>query len=212
MISVGLKHIPNDPSLYISRGLLYVELADFDRAEADFTRVEQLDSDKGLGSYAIDLTEVQRNNPDQALAKVRSQLKLAPNDPLLNFFLAQSLMNKSPDPGSADFNEALRSALKAVKLKPDYVPARDLLASIYVHSGQYNLAIEQCRIALQQAPSDETATYHLLMALKHRGGSDELPVLAKRLAQLHRESLQRENERKRFRLVEAQDPASNPPN
>jgi tetratricopeptide (TPR) repeat protein len=203
MMNVGLRYIPDNPSLHISRGLLYVELAEFDKAEADFMRVEQLDSAHSLGAYALDLTEVQRNNPDAALAKVRSQLKTHPDDPLLNFFLATSLMNHSPDAGSDDFKEAMRAALKAVNLKPDYVPARDLLASMYMHAGQYDRAIEQCRIALQQTPSDETATYHLLIALKHSGGSDELPALAKRLAQLHKESLQQENERKSYRLVEA---------
>ena len=207
MVNVGLKNIPDNPSLYISRGLLYVELAEFDKAEQDFARVEQLDSAQSLGSYALDLTEVQRNNPDAALAKVRFQLKAHPDDPLLNFFLAQSLMNHSPDPGSDDFRQAMSAVMKAIKLKPDYVPARDLLASMYTHAGHYDLAIEQCRIALQRAPSDETATYHLLIALKHSGGSDELPALAKRLAQLHKESLQQENERKRYRLVE-EDPAT----
>ncbi len=206
MVNAGMARIQDNPSLYLSRGLLYVELAEFDKAEADFARVEQLDSSHSLGSYALDLTEVQKNNPDQALAKVRAQLKIHPEDSMLNFFLAQFLMNQLPDAGSATFNEALRSALKTVKLKPDYVPARDLLASIYMHAGQYGQAIEQCRVALKHFPSDETATYHLLIALKHSGSSAELPELAKRLAQLHRESLQQENERKSYRLVEENPP------
>jgi hypothetical protein len=62
---------------------------------------------------------------------------------------------------------------------------------------------------LRYDPSDETATYHLLIALKHSGNTTELGELSRRLAQLHRESLQRENERKSFRLVEA-TPASKP--
>ena len=202
MMNVGLRNVPNDPSLYISRGLLYVELAEFDKAEADFNRVEQLDSAQSLGSYALDLTEVQKNNPEVALAKARSQLKTHPDDPLLNFFLAQLLMTQTPDPGSEVFKEAMRSVLKTVKLRPDLVPARDLLASMYMHVGQYTQAIDQCRVALHLAPSDETATYHLLMALKHSGQTDELPALSKRLAQLHRESLQQENQRKSYRLVE----------
>ena len=206
MMNAGLQRIPNDPSLYISRGLLYVELAEFDKAEADFIRVEQLDSAHGLGSYAIDLTEVQRNNPEEALTRVRSQLKIHPDDPLLNFFLAQLLMTQTPDPGSDSFKEAMKSVMKTVKLKPDLAPPRDLLASMYMHAGQYSQAIDQCRVALQLAPSDETATYHLLMALKHTGQSGELPALTKRLAQLHRESLQQENERKSYRLVEASPP------
>ena len=73
-MNVGLKYIPDDPSLYLSRGLLYVELAQFENAEADFSRVEKLSGFQALGSYALDLTEVQRNNPEQAVARARAQL------------------------------------------------------------------------------------------------------------------------------------------
>jgi tetratricopeptide (TPR) repeat protein len=202
MMNVGLKYIPDDPTLYLSRGLLYVELAQFKQAEADFARVEKLSSFQSLGSYALDLTEVQRNDPEQALAKVRLQLKSHPDDPLLNYFLAQSLMNQSPDVESEAFKEAMHAALTAAKEKPDYVPVHDLLASIYMHSEQYSLAIDECHEALRYDPSDETATYHLLISLKHSGQTEDLNALSKRLALLHRESLERENQRKSFRLIE----------
>jgi tetratricopeptide (TPR) repeat protein len=203
MMNAGLKYIPNDPSLYLSRGLLYVELAQFDKAEADFTRVEKLSSFEALGSYALDLTEVQKNDPAQALAKVRRQLKQHPDDPLLNYFLAQSLMNESPDAETEAYREAMRAALKSARAKPDYVPVHDLLAAMYIHANRYAEAINECRTALKYDPSDEGATYHLLIALKHTGHNEELAGLSKRLAQLHRESLQHETERKSFRLVEA---------
>jgi len=208
MMNAGLKYIPDDPSLYLSRGLLYVELAQFDKAEADFSQVEKLSGFQALGSYALDLTEVQRNNPEQALARVRAQLKSHPDDPLLNYFLAQLLMNQSPDVESEPFKKATSAALTAAKARPDYVPAHDLLAAIYSRAGQYSKAIDECHTALNYDPSDETATYHLLIALKHSGNKEELNVLSKRLAQLHRESLQRENERKSFRLIEV-EPGSN---
>jgi tetratricopeptide (TPR) repeat protein len=207
MMSIGLKYNPDNSSLYLSRGLLYVELAEFDKAEADFSRVEKLSSFQSLGSYARDLTEVQRNNPDKALAEVRLQLKTNPNDPLLNYFLAQSLMNSSPDVESESFKEAMTAARTAAKVRPDYVPVHDLLAAIYMHAGQYPQAIDECHEALRYDPSDETATYHLLIALKHSGRTDELAALSTRLAQLHRDSLKHENERKSFRLVEASPPS-----
>lgn len=208
MMNVGLKNIPDNPSLYLSRGLLYVELAQFDKAEEDFNRVEKLSSFQALGSYALDLTEVQRNNPEEALARVRSQLKVHPDDPLLNYFLAQSLMNQSPDVQSEAYNEALRAARKAAQVKPDYAPVHDLLASIYLHADQYQDAIRECNTALRYDPSDEGATYHLLIALKHTGQTGELAALSKRLADLHRESLRHENERKSFRLIEANEAAN----
>jgi two-component SAPR family response regulator len=78
---------------------------------------------------------------------------------------------------------------------------------MYMRSNQYNLAIQQCRIALQYAPSDEAAMYHLIISLRHAGGhSEELQPLVKRLAEMHQESLHEETGRKRFRLVEQEPP------
>ena len=127
----------------------------------------------------------------------------------MNYFLAQSLMNESPDVQSEAYKEAKRAALKAAASKPEYAPVHDLLASMYIHENQNAQAIEECHIALRSDPADEGATYHLLIALKHTGRTEELAGLSKRLAQLHRESLQHENERKSFRLIEA-DQASTP--
>lgn len=202
MIDAGLKYIPDSASLYTSRGLLYAQLAQYDKAEADFNRAEQLDSAQGTSSFAADLAQLQRNNPDQALLQVRSQLKAHPDSPFLHLLLAGLLTNPPPDADSAEYREAMRSALLAAKLKPDLVGARDVLANMYMHTGQYNLAIEQCRIALRYAPSDEAAAYHLLIALRHTGHTDELPALVKRLSELHQQSLKKESDRKRYKLVE----------
>jgi tetratricopeptide (TPR) repeat protein len=95
----------------------------------------------------------------------------------------------------------------AVKLKPDLVEARDLLAGIYTRSGQYNLAIAQCRLALEYSPSDQTAIYHLIIALRHSeqiGQRDEIPALVKRLSGLQDASRRELTDRKRFQLVEEQ--------
>jgi tetratricopeptide (TPR) repeat protein len=205
MINAGLQRISNDPSLYISRGLLYAQLAQYEEAEADFNKAEGMDSTQSLSSYAIDLTELQRNHPEKALLEVRSQLKSLPDDAFLHFLLAKLLTIQGSDTDTEVSGEAIRSALRAVKLKPDLVEARDLLASMYTRSGKYNLAIEQCRLALQYSPSDQTAIYHLIVALRHsgqRGQRDEIQTLVKRLSDVQQASRQQETDRKRFKLVE----------
>ena len=74
----------------------------------------------------------------------------------------------------------------AVKLKPDLVEAREfLLASFYIGSGQYSRAIYQSQLALKFDPTDQTALYHLIMALRHSGSSeqrDQIKMLVKRLS------------------------------
>jgi tetratricopeptide (TPR) repeat protein len=207
MIDAGLKYISNDPSLYLSRGLLYAQMAQYDKAEADFKTAERLDAKQSISAYALDLAELEKNNSEGALAQIRAQLKLHPESALLHYLLAKQLSsqmsNSSAEAASKVSDEAQQAALQAVKLKPDMTEARDLLATMYTDSAQYGLAIEQCRLALQTNPGDQTAIYHLIVALRHAGSEEqraEIPALVKRLAELQKVSRQQETDRKRFKL------------
>lgn len=210
MLDAGLKRIADDPSLYIARGLLYAQLSKFDQAETDFKKAEQLDSAQSLSAYGIDLTEIAKNNVDQALLQVRSQLKEHPESPQLHFMLAKLLSERSSATDNVASNEAIASAKEALRLKPDMVGARDLLADIYIRSGQYNLAIEQSRASLKYSPADQSAIYHLIIALRHSGPEDqrEMQKWVKQLTDLKQTSRQKETEQKHFKLVEVEPPAA----
>nr|WP_285288975.1 tetratricopeptide repeat protein [Alloacidobacterium dinghuense] len=208
MLDAGLKRISDDPSLYIARGLLYAQLAQYDQAEADFRKAEQLDSAQSLSAYGIDLAEIAKNNLDQALLEVRSQLKAHPESPQLHFMLAKLLFEQRTATDNVVSDEAIKAAEEALKLKPDMVGARDLLADIYIRSGQYNLAIEQSRASLRYFPSDQSAMYHLIIALRHSGpeGQREVQQWVKQLSDLKQTSRQKEMEQKHFKLVEVDSP------
>lgn len=214
MINAGLQRIPNDSSMYISRGLLYAQLADYRNAEADFKTAERLDSSQSLSSYAMDLAELEKNHPDKALLEVRLQLKAHPNSALHHYLLAKLLEKEATDSTGQASKEAISSALTAVKLKPDFVEARDLLASLYLSAGQYRLAIEQCRLALNYAPSDQSAMYHLIVAFRHSelsGEREQIQALVKRLSEAEQAARRLDTDRKRFKLVEPQSaPVSQP--
>jgi len=209
MLNAGLKHISGDPSLYIARGLLYAQLAQYDQAEADFRKAEQLDSAQSLSAYGIDLAEIAKNNLDHALLEIRSQLKAHPESSRLHYMLAKLLFEQEKSAtDSAASNEAIQAAEEALKLNPDMVGARDLLADIYIRSGQYNLAIEQSRVSLRSLPSDQSAMYHLIIALRHSGpeGQREVQQWVKQLSDLKQNSLQKDAKQKHFKLVEVDQP------
>lgn len=211
MLNAGLKRIPANSSLYLSRGVLNVQLGEFDKAEADFKMAERLGTSHNISTYAGDLSMLERNNPDRALVHVREDLKTHPNDPLLHLLLSELLMTKGPDPNSPEFREAMQNAMIAAKTRPDLVEAHDQLASMYMKMGRYDEAVKECRTALKYNPSNETAMYHLIISLRHSGEkTEDLKPLVKRLAELHQESLQHETDRKRFRLVEPAVPATQP--
>lgn len=213
MINAGLQRMPNEASLYISRGMLFAQLAQYDQAEADFKKAELLDPGQSVSLYAIDLAELQRNNPKNALAQVRVQLKAHPESALLCYLLAKLLSTQGAETDSAIFDEAAQSALLALKINPNMTESRDLLATMYTHSGRYDLAVEQCRLALKTNPRDQTAIYHLIVALRHTGQGEqraEIQELVRRLADLQKESRQNETDRKRFRFETSRSVLNNP--
>lgn len=207
MLNAGLQRIPRNPALYISRGMLYAQIAQYDNAEKDFRAAEQLDAKQALSSYALGITQIQMEKMDQALVTIRAELKKHPDSALLHYALAQVLLNLGATAGSPEFGEAMKSAELALKDKPDLAPAHDLLASLYMRNGQTQLAILQSRLALATDPSDQQAIYHLIIALRHSGQQEEIQSLVKRLSELQNASRQEETDRKRYKLIE-QAPAS----
>jgi tetratricopeptide (TPR) repeat protein len=204
MVSVGLKRNPKAASLYVARGILYIQLGQFERGEADFTTATRLDPGQTSGAVAEGLALIQQSNLDQALGTVRAQLKSHPKDAFLQYMQAQILFQQGADPETPQFKEAIAAAVLSTQLDPGLVLARDLLGNLYLKSGQIDKSIEQSRRALQQSPSDQEALYHLIQALRHNGKDTkgELPVLVKRLALLRQASRTQEASGARYRLYE----------
>jgi tetratricopeptide (TPR) repeat protein len=202
MINAGLGAEPKAAALYVARGVLYVQLAQYQKAEADFEMADALDPIQSVGSAAEGLAAVQANDPDRALAAVQAKLAKKPNDPFLLYLRAEILTQRGPDPGSAEFRQAMESARKAISLRPSLASAHDVLAKLYLQAGQNTAAIEQSRKALDSDPKDQTALYHLIQALRKSGRTNDIPALLKRLADLRMEGTKQEAAHNRYKLVE----------
>lgn len=202
MINAGLVAEPKAGPLYVARGVLYVQLAQYDKAEEDFAKADELDPRQAIGSAAEGLTAVQQNDPQSALTTIRSKLAKRPDDPFLLYLQAEILTQGGPEVGSAEFRQAMDSAKKAIALRPALAGAHDVLAKLYLQAGQTEASAEQSRKALASDPKDQTALYHLIQALRKSGKKDEIPNLLKQLADLRTESTRQESERYRYKLVE----------
>ncbi len=209
LITAGLTQNPDAASLYVARGVLYVQLGQYDKAQSDFERASRLDPVQTFSSQAQSLAQLQENDLDRALATTESQLRTKGDDPFLNYLLAEILSRQGARPGSPEFQRAVEAASRAVTIKSDFIVARNLLSGLYMKSGQLDEAIEQCRRVLNTDPSDQTALYRLMLALQKTGKREEVPSLLKRLAQAREDAQKREVEEARYRLVE-QPPALAP--
>ncbi len=204
MIDAGLHRLPNAAELYVARGVLNVQLAKYDEADADFAAAERLDPRQSFGSIAQGLSQVEQNDFDKALATVREQLRTRHQDAFLYYLLAQILISQGAHPGSPEFQEAIRAAARAAELKPDFVQARDVLSHLYLESGQAAQAIEQCHLALRDNPLDAAALYRLIRALqKSEKASDaaEIPALLTRFNEVRRQLSRKEDEEARYKLL-----------
>ncbi len=179
VLTEGLLLQPKADDLYVARGVLYVQLAQYDKAEADFEKAYELNPNQSLSIAAQGLAAVQANDLDHALESVQGA-----------------------DPGTPEFQLAMQSAKRAVALQPTLAAARGVLAKLYMQTGQYPEAIEQCREALVSNPKDQTAVYRLIQALRKTGEKKEIPELLQRLAQLREQATREEKEHYRYKLFE----------
>lgn len=202
VVNEGINLVPNAAPLYFARGVLQVQLAQYDEAEEDFGKAYELDPTQSLTVAAQGLAAMQRNDLPRALDDVQKKLARKPDDPILLYMQADVLTQQGAAPGSPEFQTALRSAKKAVALRPSLGPARSVLAKLYLQSGQYTDSAIQCRKALEINPKDQTALYHLIQALRKTERKNEIPELLKQLAQLRQEATKDEREQYRYKLVE----------
>lgn len=210
VITEGLILQPNADDLYVARGVLYVQLAQYDKAEADFEKAYELNPRQSLSTAAQGLVAVQENDLDHALSSVQEKLKRKPDDPLLLYLQADVLSQKGVDTGTPEFQLAMRSAQRAVSLQPTLAAARGVLAKLYMQAGENQKAIEQCRAVLASDPKDQTAVYRLIQALRKTGQYKEIPALLKRLASLREEATQEDRERYRYKILEEDAGAKQP--
>jgi len=210
VVSDGIAMQPKAAPLYFARGVLYIQLADYEKGQADFEKAYELDPSQSLSAAAQGIAAAQENDLDRALAKIQMSLARKRNDPILLYLQADILAQKGTDPGSAEFQKAMRSAKQAVALEPNLGAARGVLATLYLQKGQYKEAVAECRRALLSDPKDRTAIYHLIQALRKTGNDAEIPDLLKRLALLRQESAKETSQRNQYKLVE-DEPASQSP-
>jgi tetratricopeptide (TPR) repeat protein len=210
MVSAGLKLLPNSAPLHVARGVLLIQMARYAEGESDFEIAQRIDPNQASGSEAKALAEIEHSNPDRALQTVRSQLREKPNDAFLYYLLAEILSRYGEGAGTPRIEEAIQAAKHAVQLNPELALAHDILARLYLKSHRPNLAIEESRLTLRIDPADETAVYHLIMALRQSGQAGQIPLLLKRYAELREQTAKKEARRRRFQLFEPDRSSAGP--
>lgn len=201
MINFGLAQLPNEPRLYLVRGILLTQIGEFARAADDFETANRIDPSLQFLGVAEGLVRSQQHNSAEALARFRAAVKAHPNEAYAHYLLAEALLEDNKQYGNAEKQEEVREAKRAVALDPKLTAACDLLATAYLESGNTAEAVSESRAALAVDPADQQAIYHLIVALRKSSDKDEISGLLKRLMQLRAASSQAAPARK-YRLYE----------
>lgn len=205
MLNAGLARQPAAAALLVARGVLEVQLSQQAKAIADFQQAHKLDPQLALSIDALGIVKTQQHQDRASLALFRDQAKQHPVDPVVLYLLAEQLA-EDENTGKADLDAAITAAKRATTLDPQYEPAHDLLAKLYLRAQQPALAVEQARLALAQNPNDQEALYQELMAVRRSGDQTSVKDLVARLNQARKENVQKQQGISRYRLVEGSTP------
>ena len=202
VLNAGLRTVPDSVALYLERGVIEVQMGQYDEANADFRKVAALNPLENYSSVALGISLLQENKFDESLTVVKQRLEKAPDDATLNYLYAELLIRKGVQPGTAEFQSAKIAAERAVRTKPDFVPAVDVLTELYLRSGESTLAEETARKALKSDPDDQSALYNLIACVRQKGDRAELTQLVQKLAEVTAGLREQEKARNRYKLVE----------
>ena len=181
VLNTGLKSLPKSTRLYAMRGIMYAQLSQLDKAASDFEEAGRLEPDQMYGSAGLSVLLTENRQVDEAIALLRGKLARTPNDPALNYLLADAILRKGVEPGSPQWREALSRLETAIRMKPAFGQAWAVLGKMRLKAGDSHGAVEALRKALDYDPANRAALNQLLLALRVAGRKDEAAEVARRL-------------------------------
>lgn len=200
MVNAGLTQLPDAAPLYLARGVLEVQLSQSEQAIADFEKAHKLQPQLSLAIDAIGIMKSQQFKSDAAMALFSEQSRLHPKDSLLQYLYAEALSQDTSDPDATQ--KAIKAAERSVAANPEYGPARDLLALLWLRAKQPQKALEQAEAARKIRPDDDVALYHEIMARRALGQTQQVKELVKKLTAMRSENAQKTRASRRYVLQE----------
>ena len=187
IVNAGLREIPGSARLYLARGVLLVQLSNYTAAVADFQKAHALDPKLSFAQDAMGMIRSQQHDAAGSLAIFEQLAAQHPHDALLQYLYAEALSEADTNSGDQNRGKAIAAVRSALKLEPDYQPARDLLCSLLLQSNNYPEVIRQAELALKNDPTDEAALYQEMQAERRLGNKEAVTTMVARLNDLKKQ-------------------------
>jgi tetratricopeptide (TPR) repeat protein len=186
VVNAGLRQSPDAAKLYLARGVLQVQLSNYDAAVADFEKAHALDPRLSFVEDAMGMIRSQQHDWAGSLEIFQQQAAKHPQDPLLQYLYAEALAHDNGNDTEQNTARAIAAVKKALEQEPGYQPARDLLCTLLLKTNRYTEVIDQARIALKSDPTDQSALYQEIQAQRRLGNKEAIQPLVSRLEELKR--------------------------
>jgi tetratricopeptide (TPR) repeat protein len=206
MIDAGLTQLPDAAQLYVARGVLEMQLSQPDRAVKDFEKAHQLEPQLSLAMDAIGMVDSQQYKQAAALELFRKQVRLHPQDGLLEYLYAETLSKSKSAANAETMHLAIHAAQRSVAIDPDYEPAHDLLAMLWLRAEQPQRALKQALAALKIRPDDDVALYQEILARRKLGQTVQAQALVQQLEVLRSRHAQEQKQGRHYILQEEPGP------
>jgi tetratricopeptide (TPR) repeat protein len=167
---IGIGRLAASDRLVLQKGAVLAMKGQFPEAKAAFEQSARLAPKKTLPRVSLGLVLLQMDKPAEAVRVLRRSAAGA-NDYLVHWFLGEALNRAGVEPASAEEKEAVAALNRSVRLDPNAVQPRVLLAKLLARRGELDQSIEHLERALQLEPDHVGATYQLAQAYARKGYS-----------------------------------------
>jgi predicted Zn-dependent protease len=166
---IALTHTPNSYRVHLERGAVLAMKGRVEDAEKEFVEATRLDPKTSLPLVALAIIQIELKKPAEAAAALRARRKQDAKDYLVDWFLAEALVQMGADPGTANEKEAVMALEDAVRSNSAAVSPRVLLGKLLAKRGDFAGATTQFEAALKLDSGNVSAAYQLATIYRKAG-------------------------------------------
>jgi tetratricopeptide (TPR) repeat protein len=203
ILDAGLGRLPESARLYAMRGVIQAQMGEIEGAARSFEQASRLEPEQSYASVGMSVLLSQTGRTESAVRLLREKLAAAPNDPNLNYLLADALIREGPAPQQPEFAQARQALLRTLRARPDHAKARAALGKLYLQQGEPARAVQELELALKHDAGNRAALSQLLVALRRLGREKEAAAVSAKLRQQYERDLGSEGARPQIRISRA---------
>lgn len=191
VLGSGIREIPNDYKLFLTRGVVYTLRKELAKAQADYEKALALAPRESSAYVSLGICFIDQDRYAEAAQIFRQGIQKQVKDVLLYYFLADSLFRQGITASSPIYQEALDAVQKSIHLDPNFAYAYLQRGRLELIRNQTDAAIQDLEHARHLEPDSRTILYQLAVAYRRAGRKDEAEKLFTRVSEASKEEAAR---------------------